>query len=129
MDYMEEDQVLILKGCTTDEFNEFWKHYFDLTRDYSQIKMDLSSNDQIMEEAVRYGWGIRILNGIRETLISFIISANNNITRIKGIIEKLSENSESKFPGKVMKVPLLFLSFAYPGPCRRGGSESLRLRL
>jgi N-glycosylase/DNA lyase len=101
VDYMEEDQVLILKGCTTDEFNEFWKHYFDLTRDYSQIKMDLSSNDQIMEEAVRYGWGIRILNQDPwETLISFIISANNNITRIKGIIEKLSRKFGKQISGE-----------------------------
>ena len=45
-----------------------------------------------MKESINYGRGIRILNqDLWETIISFIISANNNIPRIKGIIEKLSQ--------------------------------------
>ena len=66
-----------------------WYDYFDLNRDYSEIKSRLS-NDPIMKEAVSYGDGIRILNqDLWEAVISFIISASNNIPRIKGIIERL----------------------------------------
>ena len=69
----------------------FWKHYFDLDRDYGEIKSTLS-RDPVMEKATQFGWGIRILNQDPwETLISFIISANNNIARIKRIIRNLSQ--------------------------------------
>ena len=65
--------------------------YFDLTRDYSKIKKQLSEIDTYMKTSVEYGQGIRILNqDLWEMIISYIISANNNIPRIKGIIERLS---------------------------------------
>ena len=45
-----------------------------------------------MKESIEYGKGIRLLNqDLWETIISFIISANNNIPRIKGIIERISK--------------------------------------
>ena len=67
--------------------------YFDLDRDYSQIKTKLSKIDNYMKESIQYWHGIRLLNqNLRETIISFIISANNNIPRIKWIIERLSKN-------------------------------------
>lgn len=88
--YDEQEQALILDNCTLEDYCNNWKHYFDLNRDYGSIKEELSS-DNVMKEAVRHGWGIRVLNQDPwETLISFIISANNNIKRIQGIIEKLS---------------------------------------
>lgn len=66
--------------------------YFDLDRDYNEIKRTLAKVDNNMKESIRYGEGIRILNqDLWETIISFIISANNNIPRIKGIIERLSK--------------------------------------
>ena len=53
--------------------------------------------DKYLEKSIEYGNGIRILNqDLWETIISFIISANNNIPRIKGIIERLSENYGTK---------------------------------
>ena len=67
--------------------------YFDLDRDYNQIKTQLSKVDNYMKESIEYWHGIRLLNqNLRETIISFIISANNNIPRIKWIIERLSQN-------------------------------------
>jgi len=67
-------------------------HYFDLDRDYSEIKSQLSKVDNYMKESIQYWHGIRLLNqDLRETIISFIISANNNIPRIKWIIERLSQ--------------------------------------
>lgn len=66
--------------------------YFDLDRDYNKIKRILAKVDNNMKESIKYGEGIRILNqDLWETIISFIISANNNIPRIKGIIERLSK--------------------------------------
>jgi len=66
--------------------------YFDLDRNYVQIKTQLSKIDNYMKESIQYWHGIRLLNqDLRETIISFIISANNNIPRIKWIIERLSQ--------------------------------------
>ncbi len=67
--------------------------YFDLYRDYNQIKIQLSEVDNYIKESIQYWYWIRLLNqDLRETIISFIISANNNIPRIQWIIERLSQN-------------------------------------
>ena len=82
----------VITLANTDEalFRGFWKDYFDLERDYAEIQKELSRKDGYLGAAVGYGRGIRILKQEPfETLISFIISANNNIPRIKGCIEKL----------------------------------------
>ncbi len=73
---------------TEEDFRSVWFDYFDLGRDYGEIKKTLS-RDSVMKKAVSYGDGIRILNQeLWETVVSFIISASNNIPRIKGIIER-----------------------------------------
>lgn len=73
--------------------SDFWSNYFDLELDYGEIKNELSKISPIMKKACEYASGIRILNqDYWETLCSFIISQNNNIKRIKGIVERLSVN-------------------------------------
>ncbi|MDE6605442.1 MAG: 8-oxoguanine DNA glycosylase [Clostridia bacterium] len=68
---------------------KYFVNYFDLERDYGEIKQKLKGKP-FMDEAMQYGHGIRILNQDKwEMLISFIISANNHIPRIKGIISRL----------------------------------------
>ena len=70
---------------------EFFKNYFDLNRDYAKI-VDCAKNSgyDILVQCAQMGKGIRILNQDKtEMLFSFIISQNNNIPRIKGIIERL----------------------------------------
>lgn len=68
----------------------FWRDYFDLGTDYGAIKDELVRNEPEMENAVKYGYGIRILRqDLFETLISFIVSQNNNIPRIRKCIEAL----------------------------------------
>jgi N-glycosylase/DNA lyase len=77
---------------TLDGERGFWKDYFDLGRDYGAIKRVLAEGDGVMARAVAYGAGIRILNQDPwETLVSFIISQNNHIPRIKACTERLCE--------------------------------------
>ncbi len=67
--------------------------YFDLNRDYGKIQNKLSCVDENMKTSIKYGQGIRLLNqDLWEILISFIISANNNIPRIQKIIKRLAES-------------------------------------
>ena len=92
-----ENQNIIFSGLVKGDIKEVVTEYFDLNRDYSKIKEELSKIDIYLKESIEYGSGIRILNqDLWETIISFIISANNNIPRIKGIIEKLSKEYGSK---------------------------------
>lgn len=82
----QHGNILDVSGVTKDEFN----CYFDIDRDYSQIK-ELYARDKILKDAISLGEGIRILRQDNfETLISFIISANNNIPRIKKSVELIS---------------------------------------
>ena len=93
---------IIFEGICENEIQQTVENYFDLNRNYEKIKEQLSKIDQNMKKSIEYGNGIRILNqDLWETIISFIISANNNIPRIKGIIERLSEKygDEIKYKG------------------------------
>lgn len=86
------DNKIIFKGMLTGDIKEIVEDYFDLNRNYEILKSELSKIDKYLKSSIEYGYGIRILNqDLWETIISFIISANNNIPRIKGIIERLSE--------------------------------------
>ena len=84
---------ITFKGIYEGNIEKICTDYFDLNRDYTKIKEELSNIDDNLKRSVEYGKGIRILNqDLWETIISFIISANNNIPRIKGIIERLSKS-------------------------------------
>lgn len=99
----KKDNKIYFKSNGEDDLKELVTYYFDLNRDYEKIKKELSTIDANMKEAVKYGEGIRLLNqDLWETIISFIISANNNIPRIKGIIERISVKygNEILFEGK-----------------------------
>ncbi len=93
----KENEEIIFKGIVDGNIQDICNEYFDLNRDYEKIKEKLSRIDNNMETSINYGKGIRLLNqDLWETIISFIISANNNIPRIKGIIEKLSKTYGDK---------------------------------
>lgn len=88
----KQGKDVIFKGICEENIETTCKKYFDLDRDYEKIKDSLSRIDEHMKKSIEYGSGIRILNqDLWETIISFIISANNNIPRIKGIIERISK--------------------------------------
>ena len=92
--------------CTQNEFENFWKNYLDLNVDYKKISSKIC-DDEYLQNAINFGYGIRILNqDLWEMIISFIISQNNNIPRIKKSIEGLCEifsnvefsNGQKSFP-------------------------------
>ena len=90
LNVLNKDDKVIFKGTNLEEFNEIWIDYFDLNTDYQSIRKSLSNN-KILANAMEYGKGIRILNQNHfEMLISFIISANNMIPRIRKSIEVIS---------------------------------------
>ena len=94
---------IIFSGICDGNIKEICNKYFDLDRDYEYIKSKLSKVDKYLKESISYAEGIRILNqDLWEMIISFIISANNNIPRIKKIIENMSKKygKEIKFRGK-----------------------------
>lgn len=91
----KQDRNILITGVFIDnkDIKDICDRYFDLNNDYEKIKTELSSIDDNLKNSIDYGYGIRILKqDLWETIISFIISANNNIPRIKGIIERLSKN-------------------------------------
>lgn len=85
------NNTLTLHGTDLVEYETVWRDYFDLGRDYEQILKDISK-DPVLAAAGEFTKGLHLLlQEPWETLCSFIISQNNNIPRIKGIISRLCE--------------------------------------
>lgn len=86
-----DDTSFLIRNISLEDFNDIFYDYFDLGLDYEAIKEEIAI-DPVMEKATAYGYGIRILNQeVFETTISFIISANNQIPRIKKAVRIISE--------------------------------------
>lgn len=99
----QDGENIKIKSIGNEDIKELTTKYFDLNRDYKAIQNQLSKIDENMKISIQYGKGIRLLNqDLWETLISFIISANNNIPRIQKIIQRLSETygKPIEFEGK-----------------------------
>lgn len=87
------DDTLYIENSSVEDFEKIWRKYFDLDLDYGKIRSDISRIHPVLEEAATYAPGIRILQQEPfEALCTFIISQNNNIKRIKGIVKRLCEN-------------------------------------
>lgn len=84
-----QNGMLTLYGAEEAD-RALWKDYFDLDRDYGKIRRELSALHPVMQQAAAYAAGIRILSQEPfEALITFIISQNNHIKRIAGIVDRL----------------------------------------
>ena len=80
---------------TSEAPSELWSDYFDLDTDYAAVSAAFAGD--YLRKCVEYGIGIRILRQDSwEALCSFIISQCNNISRIKGIVERLCEGFGEK---------------------------------
>lgn len=89
----QEGGELVIYNSTAEEFDALWRHYFALDEDYDAIDSELLKNcrNPTFVKALECGRGIRILHQDSwEAVCSFIISQNNNIPRIKKIIDSLS---------------------------------------
>lgn len=87
----KDENTIVFYNTSEEDFEKLWKNYFDLERDYSSI-ISRFENDIYLKTAAKEYYGIRVLNQEPwEALCSFIISQNNNIPRIKGIIKRLCE--------------------------------------
>lgn len=76
--------------CENEEFEDFWKDYFHLDGDYGAYIRQILPEDSYLSQAARHGFGIRILHqDLWETIVSFLISQQNNITRIRRCIENI----------------------------------------
>ena len=94
-----DGEFIVIANADENDYQTIWKRYFDLNVCYDDIKRELISLDDRLKCAADSIDGIRILNqNPWETLCSFIISQNNNIPRIKGIVERLCENFGDKIP-------------------------------
>lgn len=104
----KQNDDILLHNTTLEEYEKIWKTYFDIERNYNIILKQISQND-VLNRAARLAGGIRVLNQQPwETLCSFIISQNNNIARIKGIIKRLCECFGEQIDG----------GFAFPAAAR-----------
>lgn len=93
----KQNNYYIINSNNFKNIKECLDEYFDLNTNYELIKTKLSQVDENLKNSIEYGTGIRILKqDIWECIISFIISANNNIPRIKKIIENISKNYGKK---------------------------------
>lgn len=79
-------------ACSEAEFEELWRDYFDLDRDYDMYIAQINPNDHYLQKAAEFGSGIRILHqDLWEMIVSFLISQQNNIIRIRRCIENICE--------------------------------------
>ncbi|MCR5146193.1 MAG: 8-oxoguanine DNA glycosylase [Clostridia bacterium] len=118
-----ENNKIYVKSYGKDDLKELFDFYFDMDRDYESIKKELRKIDENMRNSISYGEGIRLLNqDLWETIISFIISANNNIPRIKGIIERISK----RFGNKIEWNGKEYYTFPTPEQLGKASVEDLR---
>lgn len=83
--------------CGEREFREFWSDYFDLETDYGQFIARIGKRDRYLQQAAAFGGGIRILKqDLWEVMVTFLISQNNHMKRIRQCVERLCENFGEK---------------------------------
>ena len=119
----QEGNKIIFTGNSEKNFKDTINYYFDLNTNYTEYKNKLSNIDGFMEESIKFGDGIRILKqDLWECIISFIISANNNIPRTKKIIERISKEygKEIEFEGNI------YYEFPTPEELSTASIEDLR---
>lgn len=116
----EETELL----CEDEEYESFWKAYFDLDTDYASYFAKIPKEDAYLSQAASFGKGIRILRqDLWEMIITFILSQQNHIPRIKSLIEALCQTygEEKKSAGGR-------LYRAFPTPENLAGATEEELR-
>lgn len=118
--FAQDRDRLYIYGSTLDEYELIWKDFLDIERNYEDVERDIleCNSNAALVRAIEYGRGIRILKQDSfECIISFIISQNNNIPRIKKIIEALCRECGRPIPiGEEMKNHLSGISSLHAFP-------------
>ena len=120
----QNDGEIVFLNTSEEDFLNIWVDYFDLNRSYNDL-YEIYKIDTNLANAIRTYPGIRVLNQDPwEALCSFIISQNNNIPRIKGIIDRLCVTFGQKLENKLYTFPtaekLAVLSVDDLAPLRSG---------
>ncbi|MEA5002469.1 MAG: DNA glycosylase [Christensenella sp.] len=113
--------TVTLFPSSADEYNGIWKNYFDLETNYDGLFCDCG--DEALRKGREYGCGLRLLNQQPfETLIAFIVSANNNLKRIKGILRRICDRCGQPFlfEGKTY--------YAFPKPAELAAMDEQALK-
>ena len=101
-----EGENLFIYNANSEDYKNIWFDYFDLGLDYGKIREDVGKIHPVLNDAAKYAPGIRILRQEPyEALCTFIISQNNNIKRIKGIVQRLCENFGDEIEKDVFAFP------------------------
>ena len=101
-----DKNTLVFRGISEYDFLTVWRDYFDLDLDYHNIKQELSKLSPVLKEACSFAPGIRVLSQEPfEALCSFILSQNNHIKRIKGIVDRLCTCFGSKIGEDAFSFP------------------------
>ncbi|MDQ5983023.1 MAG: hypothetical protein RUMPE_00021 [Eubacteriales bacterium SKADARSKE-1] len=101
-----DENKLVFKKTTMNDFENIWADYFDLNLNYDLIEREIAKIDSHLKTVTLFSPGIRILKQDSwEALCSFIISQNNNIPRIKGIIERLCQSFGEKIEDSFFSFP------------------------
>ena len=101
-----EGENLFIYNANSEDYKNIWFDYFDLGLDYGKIREDVGKIHPVLNDAAKYAPGIRILRQEPyEALCTFIISQNNNIKRIKGIVQRLCENFGEEIEKDVFAFP------------------------
>ncbi|MDL2236930.1 8-oxoguanine DNA glycosylase [Christensenellaceae bacterium OttesenSCG-928-K19] len=117
----KKEDTVCLFPVTEEEFAEIWRGYFDLDRDYAGLFVDCA--DEALKRGCEYAPGLRVLRQEPfETLISFIISTNNNVKRIRGIIKKICEACGTAFACEGGEY------HAFPTPAQLAGMSEVQLK-
>lgn len=123
--YMEITQTgnEICLDCTQEEYDTLWKSYFDMETDYASIIAGIDAEDQYLVSAAAFGKGIRILRqDLWEMIISFIVSQQNNIKRIRRCISLLCEQYGEK---RVTANGIVYYDFPTPQSLAGASVEDL----
>ncbi len=117
---------IILLDCGREEYDSLWYRYFDMDTDYDEMdRMAERYNDDFLSGALQDCRGMRILRQDRwETVISFLISQNNNIPRIRRSIERIcGEKPHFPTPQEILDMDLSDKGLGYRDVYLRSAAE------
>ena len=130
-----QDKSRFLFSCEEAEFEGIWRSYFDMDTDYEAVKRSVDPEDEYLQAAMAFGGGVRILRqDLWEMIVTFLISQNNNISRIRNSVDALCEKFGTRKTGTglgldpnegVKSVERTYNAFPEAGAVAAGGPEWL----